>query len=124
MPDSDDHLVDRADEQRHQPGDDPLWNESYYLDFVAEDGALAGYARIGLYPNLGVTWWTTMIVGADRPLISSVAFDLPVAGGSGLGIEADGFDVTGTVDRTADGDDRGRYRPGGRASRPGGAVPG
>ncbi|MGD0391288.1 MAG: hypothetical protein ABSC41_01465 [Acidimicrobiales bacterium] len=98
MPDPDDHLVDRADEQRHRPGDDPLWNESYYLDFVAEDGALAGYARIGLYPNLGVTWWTTMIVGADRPLISSVAFDLPVAEGPGLSIGADGFDVTGTVD--------------------------
>ena len=40
-----------------------------------------GTCRIGLYPNLGVTWWTTMIVGADRPLVASVAYDLPVAWG-------------------------------------------
>ena len=78
MPEPGDHRVDGTDEHRHRPDPEPLWNESYYLDFVADDGALAGYARIGLYPNLGVTWWTTMIVGADRPMVSSVAFDLPV----------------------------------------------
>ena len=98
MSDFGDHLVDPIDEQRHPSGPEQLWNESYYLDFVTGDGGLAGYVRIGLYPNLGVTWWTTTIVGADRPLISSVAFDLPIAGATGLAIRSDGFDVVGTVD--------------------------
>ncbi len=57
------------------------------------NGDLAGYARIGLYPNLGVTWWTTMIVGPDRPVVASVAYDLPVNAGTGLDLEADGHDV-------------------------------
>jgi hypothetical protein len=93
-----DHVVDPADEQRHPPGPEPLWNESYYLDFVAGDGDLAGYVRIGLYPNLGVTWWTTVVVGAERPLVSSLAFDLPIPGGTGLALVADDFDVDGTID--------------------------
>ena len=92
------HTVSADDERRHQPDADLLWNESYYLDFVAEDGGLAGYARIGLYPNLGVTWWTTMVVGADRPVTASVAYDLPVAGGSGLHLHAGDYDVRGSVD--------------------------
>ena len=81
------HKVEPGDEGRHQPESDPLWNESIYLDFVADDGAIAGYARIGLYPNLGVTWWTTMIVGKDRPVIASVAYDLPVARSNTFNIE-------------------------------------
>ncbi len=75
-----------------------MWNESHYLDFVADDGRIAGYARIGLYPNLGVTWWTTMLVGEGRPVVSSVAYDLPVADGTGLVIDADGVAVHGVVD--------------------------
>ena len=81
---ADSHAVEPSDEGRHPPGTELLWNESYYLDFVAEDGRIAGYARIGLYPNLGVTWWTTMLVGEGRPVVASVAYDLPVAGGTGL----------------------------------------
>jgi hypothetical protein len=98
MPDPGGHVVDPADERRHQPETALLWNESYYLDFVAEDGAVAGYARIGLYPNLGVTWWTTMIVGAHRPVIASVAYDLPVAPGTGLVIGSNGYEVSGVVE--------------------------
>jgi len=90
------HAVDPADEERHAPSDDPLWNESHYLDFVSADGKVAGYARIGLYPNLGVTWWTTMIVGPDRPLIASVAYDWPVPD-SGLVLQGAGFTVDADV---------------------------
>ncbi len=75
-----------------------LWNESYYLDFVTADGAVGGYARIGLYPNLGVTWWTAMVVGADRPVTASVAYDLPVAAGAGLAIGSAGYDLRGSID--------------------------
>jgi hypothetical protein len=92
MADHDPHHVDPGDEGRHPPEDDPLWNESVYLDFVAGDGTLAGYARIGLYPNLGVTWWTTVVVGGDRPLVHSVAFDLPVPG-TGWALGGEGTDL-------------------------------
>ena len=98
MPDLAAHAVDPSDEQRHPPETAPLWNESYYLDFVAADGAVAGYARIGLYPNLGVTWWTAMVVGADRPVIASVAYDLPVVAGAGLEIGSDGYHLQGSIE--------------------------
>jgi hypothetical protein len=45
-----------------------------------------------------VTWWTTMLVGEGRPVVSSVAYDLPVAGGTGLVIDADGVAMHGAVD--------------------------
>jgi hypothetical protein len=93
-----DHSVDPTDEQRHPPGSELLWNESYYLDFVDAGGEVAGYVRIGLYPNLGVTWWTTMVVGPDRPVIGSVSYELPPVIGTGLAIAANGYEVTGSVD--------------------------
>jgi hypothetical protein len=92
-----DHRVDPGDEGRHRPEDDELWNESYYLDFVVGEGTLAGYVRIGLYPNLGVTWWTTMVVGAGRPTVASVAYDLPPPRGGGLAVGHDRFTVAGEV---------------------------
>ena len=95
-----------------RPRPTPLWNESYYLDFVADDGAVAGYARIGLYPNLGVTWWTTMVVGADRPVVASVAYDLPVAAGAGLAIGSDGYDLQGSIDDPLAAMTLARHRPG------------
>ena len=75
-----------------------MWNESYYLDFVTDEGGIAGYARIGLYPNLGVTWWTTMLVGDGRPLVASVAYDLPVVGGTGLHLDAGGIEMACAVE--------------------------
>ncbi len=72
--------VEAADESRHRSGDEPLWNESYYMDFVAEDGSIGGYARLGFYPNLGVAWWTTAVVRPGQPSVLSLAYDLvPVA---------------------------------------------
>jgi hypothetical protein len=99
MTDHDPHRVDPDDEGRHHPADLPYWNESVYLDFVADDGAIAGYARIGLYPNLGVTWWTTVILGRDRPLVTSLAYDLPVGEGTGLVLGSGGVDVAAVVER-------------------------
>jgi hypothetical protein len=72
------HTVEAADEGRHEPGPDVWWNESWYLDFVDDGGDLAGYVRLGLYPNQGVAWWTVAIVGPDRPLVEAVDLTLPV----------------------------------------------
>ena len=45
------HVVSPDDEQRHPPEAEDLWNESYYADFVHEDGSWGGWLRLGLYPN-------------------------------------------------------------------------
>jgi hypothetical protein len=87
------HHVDPADETRHPAGDEELWQESYYADFVAEDGSVAGYARLGLYPNLNAAWWTTLIVGPDRQTVASLSYDLVVPANDGLRCTSDALDV-------------------------------
>jgi len=67
--------VDPVDEGTHPAGPEPLWGESYYLDFTAADGSLGGYVRIGRYPNLGpagVIWYWACLVGPDRPLVTVI----------------------------------------------------
>lgn len=67
------------DEYRHTPDPDvELWNESWYLDVVADDGRLGAYLRYSLYPNEGVAWVWACIVGADRDLIATVEHELPL----------------------------------------------
>ena len=102
MTDANPHAVDPADEGRHAPSDHPLWNESHYLDFVSHDAGVSGYARIGLYPNLGVTWWTTTVVRPGQPLVASVAYDLPVAPEPGLAVDASGHAFAGVIGRPLD----------------------
>src|ERR687886_503640 len=65
------------DEGQHPPGEEELWNESWYFDAVAEDGSLGVYARIGLYPNLGVAWYTAYVTGPDRPAVAVVNLEAP-----------------------------------------------
>ncbi len=71
------HLVRPEDEARHRSGDEQLWGESYYMDFVTDDGSLGGYVRVGWYPNLGVVWWTTAIVEPGGRTIMWVSYDAP-----------------------------------------------
>ncbi len=97
MTDQNSHAVDPADEGRHVPSDEPLWNESHYLDVASHDGAVAGYARIGLYPNLGVTWWTATVVRPGHPLVASFAYDLPVAPEPGLAVASGAHRFAGLV---------------------------
>jgi len=121
--------VERLDESRHPTGQEPLWNESYYMDFVAEDGSLGGYIRLGFYPNLGVAWWTTAVVRPDRPSVISQAYDLvgaerPALSARGPGYEAalevveplTTFSVTATADAAAFDDPAAVYR--GETGRP------
>ncbi len=79
------------DELRHVPGDDLLWNESYYLDFFSADGDLGGYVRIGLYPNLGVSWYWACVVGRDRPLVTVIDDVAPMPAPGSLEIRTDGL---------------------------------
>ena len=70
--------VEPADEARHTPDADDLWNESYYCDFVQGDGSWGGWLRLGLYPNREVAWWTAWVVRPGEPGICSVDYHAPV----------------------------------------------
>ena len=54
------------------------------MDFVQADGSLGGWLRLGLYPNLGVAWWTAWIVRPGQPGVCSVDYAMPIPPGSGL----------------------------------------
>lgn len=44
-------LVNAADEGRHVPENDPLWSESFYLNFSDSEGRLGGFTRMALHPS-------------------------------------------------------------------------
>ena len=71
-----------ADEGRHLAGPEEFWGESWYLDWAAADCSYGGYVRVGLYPNLGKTWWWIAIVGRDRSLVLTVEHELPCPEGA------------------------------------------
>lgn len=66
------------DESRHAPDAGVLWNESYYFDFVTDDGSFGGYVRLGLYPNWGRAWYWACVTGPDRPLVIVADNDAPL----------------------------------------------
>jgi hypothetical protein len=80
-----------GDERRHPSGPEPLWSESWYLDFVAAGGALAGYVRLGLLPNQGRAWWWAYLVGDGRPLVAVRDHDVALPTGRGLEVRAEGL---------------------------------
>lgn len=67
-----------ADEGRHRPGDHPLWEESWDLDFASADGSFGGYVRLGILANQGLSWVWTAIVGEGRRLVTVVEHEAPV----------------------------------------------
>jgi hypothetical protein len=68
------------DEGRHEPGPEPLWNESWYFDAVSDTGELGVYTRLGRLPNQDQCLYTACITGPGRPSIMLVgAFPLPAA---------------------------------------------
>jgi hypothetical protein len=92
------HEVAATDEGRHEPTTEQLFNESVYLDVVDESGKVGGYVRLGLYPNLGVIWWTAAVTIAGRGPIVAARYDLaaPVAG---FNIDSNDVKVTYEVER-------------------------
>jgi hypothetical protein len=78
-----------ADEGRHEPGPERLWNESWYFDVVSRDGAVGGYVRIGLYPSLNTCWYTAFVCGPDRPSVAVLDFAAPLPAGDGLRTQTD-----------------------------------
>ncbi len=81
------------DEGRHTPGKEELWNESWYFDLVSDDGSHGLYTRLGLYPNLGVSWLTAFVCGPGRPTIAVVDFAAPLPAGDDLRIAGEALTV-------------------------------
>lgn len=97
-----DHVVAGEDEHRHEPGPEPLWNESWYMDFTDLDGRVGGYVRLGLYPNLGVSWYWACLVGRDDTLVTVIEHQAPVPPGRSLEIRTEGLWADHTVETALD----------------------
>lgn len=67
-----------ADEGSHPPGDEELWNESWYFDFVDAARDVGGWVRLGLYPNRGAAWVNALVCGPGMPTIGIVDFEAPL----------------------------------------------
>ncbi|MCV7174454.1 phosphotransferase [Mycolicibacterium sphagni] len=66
------------EESAHTPGDEPLWNESWYWDFADPSQGVGGWIRLGLVPNQNVAWINALVCGPDMPTIALVNFEAPL----------------------------------------------
>ena len=80
-----------ADERPHRPGAGRNWEESWYLDFVAGDGRLAGYVRLTLRPGEGTAWFWAGMVGGGPTLVTVRDHEVPMPTGRGLEVRASGL---------------------------------
>ena len=79
------------DEGRHRPRSGRAWEESWYLDFAAADGSLAGYVRLALRPgDRGASFWAAM-VGGGPPLVAVRDDEVPPPSGRPLEVRAPGL---------------------------------
>ncbi|MGY4712158.1 DUF7064 domain-containing protein [Mycolicibacterium sp. CBM1] len=69
---------DPAEEGPHQPGDEPLWNESWYWDFADPAQGIGGWIRLGLVPNQKVAWINALVCGPDIPTVALLDFHAPL----------------------------------------------
>ena len=67
-----------ADEAAHTPGDEPLWNESWYWDFADPEQGIGGWIRLGVVPNQNLAWINALICGPDIPTVACVDFHAPL----------------------------------------------
>jgi len=67
-----------ADEAAHTPGEEPLWNESWYSDFVDPGQQVGGWVRLGLIPNHGTAWLQALFCGPGLPTIAVSDFEVPL----------------------------------------------
>lgn len=63
------------DDGEHPAGDEELWNESWYFDFVDPQQAIGGWLRLGRYPNLGTNWLNGLLCGPGMPTYALVDFE-------------------------------------------------
>ncbi|MCH2412811.1 MAG: hypothetical protein MK189_07540, partial [Acidimicrobiales bacterium] len=85
------HEAAPADERWHESDGQRLWNESYYLDWFDPEGRAGGYVRLGLYPDLGVSWFWCCLVEEGGPTVFVVEHEAPLPLKPGLEIRASGL---------------------------------
>ena len=61
-------------EAAHRAGEEPLWSESWYFDFVDSQQGIGGWVRLGLIPNQHAAWITALLCGPDMPTVAVVDF--------------------------------------------------
>jgi hypothetical protein len=66
------------DESAHTATDEPLWNESWYADFVDAANGFGGWVRLGLIPNQQTAWLHALLCGPDLPTVAVVDFEVPL----------------------------------------------
>ena len=88
------------DEARHSPGSEPLWNESWYADGIAEDGSVGVYARLGRMPNRDKAMYSACVCGLNRPTVLLIDGDgpLPAAADDTQLVETDRYSASQQVD--------------------------
>lgn len=91
-----------SDEDRHTATDELLWNESWYLDFVDPLREVAGYVRLGLYPNLGRAWYWACVVGPGRQLVTVIDHEVPLPPARSHEIRTEGLWADYTVETPLD----------------------
>ncbi len=69
---------DPAEEVAHTPGEEPLWNESWYWDFADPEQGLGGWIRLGLIPNQNVAWINALVCGPDIATVALLDFRAPL----------------------------------------------
>lgn len=69
---------DPIDESAHTPGDEPLWNESWYWDFVDPEKGIGGWIRLGLMPNQRQAWINALVCGPDIATVALLDFAAPL----------------------------------------------
>ncbi len=62
------------DEAAHRAGEEWLWSESWYFDFVDPQQGIGGWVRLGLIPNQHAAWITALLCGPDMPTVAVVDF--------------------------------------------------
>ncbi|PRC45837.1 phosphotransferase, partial [Mycobacterium sp. ITM-2017-0098] len=68
------------DEDPHDPGSEPFWNESWYFDATTRDGDKGVYVRLGSVPNEGHCFYSVAVVEAGRPVIMVTDYRGPLPG--------------------------------------------
>lgn len=80
-----------ADEGRHPPGADELWEESFQLDFATVDGGLGGCFRLGLLPAQGRSRVWACVVGEGRRLVTVIEHEAPLPRPGPLDLRCEGL---------------------------------
>ncbi len=81
------------DEGAHAATDEPLWNESWYFDFVDAQQGVGGWIRLGLYPNQQTAWINALLCGPNMPTFALNDFEVALPDDPGV-VRADSIDLT------------------------------